>query len=150
MPINLEVLKTELLAGHPVTGAYNVDDALAAAEVMAVNVDLVGLITIGELREWALTNSRAFNLDAARTTGSTDQIKSIAVVGMSILNSGPDGLDPANATHVAMVTELVAAGVWSTADRIALIDKATKIVSRAEILGLGRVKHGHVQMARAI
>lgn len=34
---DLVALKAELLAGHPDTGAYNVDDALAAAEINEVN-----------------------------------------------------------------------------------------------------------------
>lgn len=148
--MSLQALKDELLAGHPVTGAYDADDALAAAEVMAVNVDVVGPITVTELREWAATNARAFKLDSARTTGSTDQVKSLAIIGMSVLNSGPEGLDPANATHVALVNELVADGVWSAADRTALIAKATKVLSRAEILSLGRVRAGEVAQARAL
>ena len=35
--MDIDVLKTELLAGHPDTGAYNADDALAAGELNAVN-----------------------------------------------------------------------------------------------------------------
>lgn len=34
---DLVALKAELTAGHPDTGAYNVDDALATAEINAVN-----------------------------------------------------------------------------------------------------------------
>ena len=39
MAINYVKLAAELAAGHPVTGAYNVDDALAAAELNAKNID---------------------------------------------------------------------------------------------------------------
>ena len=36
--MDYQALKTELLAGHPVTGAYDADDALAADQLNAVNV----------------------------------------------------------------------------------------------------------------
>lgn len=36
--INYPALTAELLAGHPVTGAYNADDQLAADELNALNV----------------------------------------------------------------------------------------------------------------
>ena len=132
--MDLQALKTELDAGHPVTGAYNVDDALAAGELNAVNQTKVRAISITELREWASENARAFNLFNAQTTGGTgdtDQVRSLAIVGMSILNSGTGNLDPSNDTHVDLVNELVAGGVWSAADRTALIAKASDDMSRA-------------------
>ena len=35
--MDIVALAAELTAGHPVTGAYNADDALAAGELNAVN-----------------------------------------------------------------------------------------------------------------
>ncbi len=150
MPINLEVLKTELLAGHPVTGAYNVDDALAAGEINAENVTRFVPLSVAKLREWAATNARAHNLNAAQTTGATDQIKNIAVILMGIFNSDDGILDPGNSIHVAAVNELVAASVWTSGDRDDLVTKATEAASQATVLGLGRVREGEVQQARAL
>ena len=39
---NIGKLKTELALTHPVTGAYDADDALAANELNAINIDAEG------------------------------------------------------------------------------------------------------------
>ena len=148
--MSLQALRTELDAGHPNTGAYSADDGIAASEINAINRSRVRAITIGELREWAAENARAYKLHQAQESGATDQVKNLAIIGMAILNAGQTGLDPSNQMHVAMVNGLVAGGVWNVADREALISKATDDVSRANELGFGRVKRGHIQMARAM
>jgi len=148
--MNLIALKTELDAGHPVTGVYDADIAVAAGQLNAVNQTRVRAIDITELREWASEDERAYKLFQAQTTGETDQIKNLAIVGISMLNSGQTGLDPSNEMHVEMVNGLVAGGVWTSDDRTALIAKASDDMSRAEKIGIGMVQPGNVTQAREI
>jgi len=148
--MSLAALATELVAGHPVTGAYDADDALAAVEVNAVNVDRMRPITAVELFDWSLVGNRSQNLSLVAASGASDRLKSLALNMSRVLDSSLVGLDPSKSSHVDAVNELVTAGVWSAADRTALVAAATDTVSQAVALNLGRVREGEVQQARAL
>ena len=147
--MNIDALKVELLAGHPVSGAYDADDAIAAAQLNAVNRTRLRAVSMRELREWAAIGARAFKIrQGIDNTGLTDQQRNLCLIGDKLLGTDDGNLDPSNSAHVAFVNELVAAGVLSAGDRTALVMKATDNISWAEELGFGTVKVGHVQMAR--
>ena len=60
-----------------------------------------------------------------------------------------DAADPRDNRWVALVDGLVAGAVLTAADKAALIAEATVPRSRAEELGIPRVKPGHVAEARS-
>lgn len=148
--MDLAKLKAELDLGHPTTGAYDTNDAAAMGQINAENRTKLNILSMTELREWAAVDARAFNLrQAIGNEGLSNQVRNLAILGDILLGTDDGALDPGNAIHVTMVNELVAAGVWSAADKTALIAKATEDVSRAVELGLGKVGEGHIAQARA-
>ncbi len=147
-------LATELAGTHPVTGAYDADDAIAAGQLNAVNRTRLRPLSMMELREWAGLSGRGFAIySAIADTGLTNQQRNVAYVADKLLGTDDGNLDPGNALHVGMVDVLVSASIISAADKTALVTKATDNVSRAEELekefGASVVREGDVQIARA-
>lgn len=150
MPSQEQILADELTAGHPNSGAYPLDDQAAADVLNTANRTRLRAVSMTELREWAALNARAFKLRVGiDNTGLSDQVRNLCIILDSILGTDDGKLDPSNGLHVAMVNELVAAGVWSAADRTALVAAATDSITRGEELGLGHVQPGHVANAKA-
>ena len=89
-------LKAELDAGHPVTGAYNIDDALAADELNLENIEVDKLTT--PLEAMNATDATEFNSlsDAQKSLWASvlswDEINLNAGVGLAtaigLWNSG--------------------------------------------------------------
>lgn len=132
--MDLTALKAELLAGHPGTGPYDADDATAAGEMNAVN---------RTLPKASLTGSEVLNaVDTAEFAAlATDADRQIVwnIVHLGTVN--PFGIE------ATLFTGLFGAG---SATITALAAARQRPVSRAVELGLGTVKHGHVETARAI
>lgn len=130
--MDIDLLKAELLAGHPDTGAYDTDDAVAADQLNVVN---------RSIDKATMTGSEVFNaIDQAEFTAlnNSQEAQIWNVLSMGVLN--PFGLE------ASIFTSLFGAGSNTItklkADR-------TIAVSRAAELGLGFVKVGYVKQARA-
>ncbi|HUT92498.1 MAG TPA: hypothetical protein VMY37_23595 [Thermoguttaceae bacterium] len=129
--MNIAALKAELLAGHPGTGAYDDDAAVAAGQLNAVNrtrnrASMTGSEIINAVvpSEWnALT-------DAERQT-----VWNILHLG----DVNPFGVE------ATLLTSTFGAG---SATITALAAARKDDVSRADELGLGTVYPGHVENAR--
>ncbi len=127
----LDDLKSELLAGHPDTGAYSADDAIAANEINAVNrtqnkasmsgSEVANAIDIGE-----------FN---ALSAGDEQLIWNVIHIG----DIDPFGVEATIFTNVF--------GGGSVTITALAADRKTP-VSRAQELNLGRVGTGLVTEAR--
>ena len=138
--MDLTALKTELDAGHPDTGAYNVDDALAAAELNAVN----------------RTQDRS-SVPAAEILAAVVPAHYLTVFadgGNSVhrrywedmMNSGGNiDLDNQN---IRDALSTIFSGNAATLTALSALQ--TISISRASELGLGRVRTGTVQQARAL
>ena len=149
--MNLNALAAELAAGHPVTFAYDADDATAADQLNAVNRTRLRSLSMQELREWAGLNARGFKIySAISDAGKSDQERNVAYVADKLMGTDDGSLDPDNALHVAMVDMLVSGGIISASDKTALVTKATENISRATELGFGIVRVGTVAQARAL
>ncbi len=145
----MSILSDELVAGHPVTGAYDADDELARAELYAVNVPDVQALSMHSLREWASVGERAFKITTGiADVGLTDQQRNLCILADKLLGTDDGTLDPSNAEHVTFVNELVAANVLSAADKTALIAKATALVSVVRKENLGHVAISDITKAR--
>lgn len=125
-------LKTELLAGHPDTGAYNADDALAAGELNAVNRTTNKTEMTGSEVMQSVVPAAFLALSAAEKQRVWD-----------ILHLGT--LDPFGIEADLMV-DIFGGG---SATITALVADRVNNVSRAVELGIGFVYPGHVQNARA-
>lgn len=131
--MDLQALKVELLAGHPDTGAYSLDDATAAAELNAVNrTNPRASMTASELMN--TINKAEFD---ALLAGDRALVWNVLHIG----DINPFGIEASIFTSAfgagsGTITSLAAA-------RIAA-------VSRADELGIGSPTPGDVIQARAV
>ena len=129
--MNIAALKAELTAGHPGTGAYDADAAIAAGELNAVNRTKI---------KSSLSGNDLFTAtDATEFAALTDVKKQLWV---SWCNSDRDPSDAANVAFVNFIFEPAS----TTLSNLAAI--RSEDVSRAVELGLGFVYPGHVENAR--
>jgi len=128
----IDRLRTELLAGHPVTGAYNADAALAAAELNAVNSTTnVGSMTGSEVMNKIVPS-------AFKALSAADKQTVWDILHLGTIN--PFGIE------ASLLTDIFGGG---SATITALGAARKNNVSRAVELGLGEIKPGHVERARA-
>ena len=131
--MSLAELKAELTAGHPDTGAYNVDDGIAATEINAVN---------RTRNKTSLTGSEVLNnVNAGEWNALTDVQKQEVwdIVHLGELN--PFGVE------ATLLTGVFGGGSVTIT---ALAAARKEDVSRATELGLGNVGEGTVAQARAL
>ena len=150
----MQALRAELDAGHPVTGPYSSDAAVAADQINAVNRSRLVPISSSELLAWsgqASALDRPRNLKIAEGKANpVEAIAAICVVAESTINRDGTSLDLNLSDRAAMLEALVAGGVLSDADKSSLYDIATEAISRATELGLGNIRPGTVEQARAL
>lgn len=133
-------LKAELLAGHPVTGAYDADNQVAADQLNAVN---------RTRNRTSMTGDEIFNAAvpadyAALDNGSGNTPDQ---QGLFMAFCGRTEIDPFAANNVQFITNMFGAGSGTvTALQAARVEN----VSRAVELNLGAVNAGDVSVARAL
>jgi len=132
--MDYQALKTELDGSHPVTGTYNVDSALAAGELNAVNVSSIKATMSGkELMD--LT-------DPTEYLALTDSEKAqwLALTGHDIVN-----------TEVGGMGQVIGTDIFTAGTTTSNIGTARQItISRAVDLGFGFVTPGDVEYARTL
>lgn len=130
--MNIDALKTELTAGHPDTGAYNADDALAADQLNAVN---------RKINRESMTGSEIINaLDKTEYLALSDVKKDRVWQVCHLGTVNPFGVE------ADLFIDIFGAG---SASITALQAARQDDVSRAVELGFGVVKVGYVQQARS-
>lgn len=129
--MDIDALKAELLTGHPDTGAYDADDAVAAGQLNAVN---------RTRNKPSLTGSEVLN--AVDKTEFNALVAASKQLVWDILHLGE--LNPFG-VEADLMTDMFGGGSTTIA---ALVVLRVEDVSRAVEIGLGVVKVGHVQMAR--
>lgn len=143
-------LRAELDNDPKTRGYSGMSNIEVVTDIMTKYSTKVSPVTMNQLREWAALNERALKINTAITGGSTNQVKNVALVVDKLLGNSDGFLDPDNSAHLGWINTLVADGIISSGDRAALAAKATTNITRAEKLGLGQVKEGHVLVARSI
>ncbi len=131
--MNLDALRAELAAGHPDTGPYDADDALAAGQLNAVNrTRNVESVTGQQIFEAVVpADYNALLADQRQLLG--------VIIGM--------GTILVNGTNTkAALTAMFGSGTGTRTNLAAL---QTEQVSRAVEQKLGRVRAGDVERARA-
>ena len=126
-------LKAELATGHPTTGAYDKDDAVAAEQLNVVNRTVPrDTITAAELLEAIAATDHA-----ALDSGKRQLL--YAMLTMDTINiAGP--------RTRKLLEEVFDSGTSHTN----LKSLETKSVSRAAELGFGTIYEGTIQQARAL
>ncbi len=143
-------LKAEI-DGDPLPRGYSdMTDAEAAASLNTEDRSEIRPMSMQQLREWAAVGGRGFKVkQAIDNEGLDESVRNLAYIGDKLMGTDDAQLNPGNAEHVAFVNGLVAGGVISSADKDAMVEKATVAISRAVELGIGRVREGTVAEARA-
>lgn len=130
--MDITALKAELLGGHPDTGVYDADSVVAASQLNAVN---------RTRNKTSLSGNELFtSTDSTEFAALTDTERQMWV---SWCNTDRD---PTNARNISFVNFIFGGGS-TTIGNLATI--RTEDVSRAVEIGLGVVKAGHVEQARA-
>lgn len=132
--MNVQTLKSELDGGHPVTGAYSVDDQAAADELNAANITVERESLSGSAIYNTIVPAEFSALDASQR----QQVRDIFGLG--------DSIDVRTGTNVRTVLLDLFGPASQT--RTNLVALAQESISRAAELGLGRVEAKHVRWAR--
>jgi len=132
--MNYQLLKTTLLGDHPVTGVYNVDDALAAAEMAVVNCSQ---------NRTSLSGDELFRAtDSIEFVALTDHKR---VLWVSFCSKDVDPFDSANVDFV----QWIFGGGSDTVTN--LNTERTATVAHWQLVGLDKEPNGdHIAHARSI
>lgn len=140
MAIDYQALKAELLAGHPVTGAYDADDQIAADQLNVVNRQRNRESMTGD-EIFEATNQAEFQaLNKGQGNTSDDY-------GHWLIFCARNELNPFSTANVNFVTDMFAAGSTTLTN---LNNLRREDVSRAVELGFGFVYRRDVAKARAL
>ena len=151
---NLQKLKAELDAGHPVTGAYSANSEAAAKEINALNRTRINAIGSAELLAWSGQASdgdrpRIIKIEEGKANAD-EQCAALCITAEQMIMRDNTSLDLNLPDRVAMLNALVAYGILSAADKASIDALSQESISRADELGLGSVKAGTVQQARSL
>ena len=145
--MDIAKLKTELVTDPESMGYAALSDADAAGAINLANRDYTVPLNSRTSLSWAMRTGRLADIETATTAG-TPAIQSIALGVKHLLGRSDTEIDMSDSDHVAMIDGLVAGGVLDAANKAELVTMATSQRSRADELGLGQVRVGHVQEAR--
>lgn len=139
MAEKLVALRAQLDAGHPVTGAYDPDDAVAAAQVRELNIAL-DEESLDQLA-WATTGTRWGDIHAAANAATDDHTQTVAMAALSYLERG-------ETMPLSLVADLRTTGTITVNSENAF--KNPTLTSIQRIHSLGKVRQGEVQQARML
>lgn len=140
-------LKTELVTDPESMGYAALSDADASLAINLADRDYTIPLNSRTSLSWAMRTGRLADIETATTTG-TPAIQAIALGVKHLLGRSDTEIDMGDSDHVAMIDGLVAGGVLDAANKAELVTMATSQRSRADELGLGHVRVGHIQEAR--
>jgi len=151
---NLQALKAELDAGHPVTGAYSANSEAAAEEINALNRTRINAIGSAELLAWSGQASsgdrpRIIKIEEGKANAD-EQCAALCITAEQMIMRDNTSLDLNLPDRVAMLNALVAYGVLSAADKASIDALAEESISRADELTLGSVRAGTIEQARSL
>ena len=146
--MDIAKLKSELTVDPESMGYAGLSDADAAGAINLANRDYTVPLDSRTALEWAMRTGRLADIETATTAG-TPAIQAIAIGVQHLLSRADTEIDMDNPDHVAMVDGLVAGGVIDAGNKAELVTMSTSQRSRADELGLGQVRVGHVEKARS-
>lgn len=149
---NLQKLRAELDAGHPVTGAYSDDPQIASDQINALNRSRINPVGSAELLAWSGQSSvgdrpRIIKIDEGKSNANENCV-ALCITADEMIKRDNTTLDLNLPDRVQMFDALVAFGVLSESDKSSVYEIATEAISRAVELSLGVVRAGTVEQAR--
>ena len=151
--------RSEFVADPAAIGYAGMTDAEAAAAANALTQTRTRLIPSRELLKWVALQGRHTRLEIAAEAalppdtdpGYADAVglRSACRTALIMVELDDGRLDVEDPEIMGLLDTLVAAGVWTQADRDSLEALAQETTSRAAIRGLGEVLPGHVFKARS-
>lgn len=141
--MNYTELKAELDSG-----TYSADPQIATEELNALTVTSYQEIISGNLRGYLASIGKLFEIKQA-SENENHPLRDVALAVMLTMqpNGGIDFSDPAN---VAMLAGLKAGFGLTDEQEVSILALGEIKISRAQALGLGRVRAGDVEKARAL
>lgn len=140
--MNVETLKTELL-----TGSYSADSQTAAEQLNEKNITSYQEIVGGKVRGYLILIGKLFEIDAA-SKNQDHPARDLALGLMLTLQPG-GGIDFSDSANITALQSLKAAFGLTDEDEQFILKLGEIKISRAEQLGLGRVRASDVEKARA-
>jgi len=166
--MSLQALKDELIAGHPTSGAYSVNNQAAANELNALN--RVAVASVEALRNYFLLERKGnmalmgrLEYVSQQSVGAVNPLGDAVTLTlahvtacqtmMRITNPGSDfALDLNDARFQSLLDDLAGGTgckVIGPADKTAITAMSQNKQSRATELGFGLMREGHIEVARA-
>lgn len=144
--MNYHVLWSELRDDPLHMGYETMTDDAVVAVLSAATIPAVGPISVLTALRWAAQVGAIPKLRAAAAAGGA--IGGVAEVVLALLNAQDTEIDLNDGEVAAMFGALVEAGVFSTGDQHAFVMRATRLISRAQQLGLNGITVTDVHNAR--
>ena len=147
--MNYSILVSEISDDPSNRGYAGMSDAEVAVSLNTADRIIQRPVPIKQILRWSAAVDGIYRLREASSTGPKDK-RRLADAALQLLNHPHiDELDVTDPEIAGMLEALVSFGVFTAAERDALIDRGKVTISRAEELGLGQVKVGYVQRARS-
>lgn len=129
--------------------AYDgLSDAEIAASLNALTIDSFRPLGSRELLQWAAGSGRLVRLMRAGESHPSDEIRSIALVAVKMLDRSDTQLDLSLPEHQAFVGALVVGAVLASKDRDSLESIAGTKISVAQSYGRDAISHQEVAAIR--
>jgi len=145
---NIKLLSEEVLNDPLARGYSTMTNDEVAADLNSEHRSKNVIITSAELLAWSASNGRLDSLKTAAESGVDAAAKSLAGAAYLMVTRDGTYLDLSLSDRVQLLDGLVAYGVLTAEDKADLVAKSTEPCSRAEELGIGRVRSGDVAHVR--
>lgn len=147
---NISIIKTEIDNDPLARGYASMSNEEVVVSLLTDDRTKLVPISSSELLAWSVSGGRLARIKAGIDGGVDDVEKSLCEVCYIMIRRDSTSLDLNEQTRVDMLDALVAYGRLTDSDRTDLYNKATVSISRAEELGIGRVRSGDVAQARLL
>ena len=147
--MDIAKIKTLLASDHPVSGAWNEDDALAADQFNAANITHVSPVAMRWVVRWAGRHDIFTVLGAGSSSGNKD-IRKLCKAALVMVNNPriPD-FDVADPELNEMFQALVTGEIVTQDQKDDLFAMGVSMISLATQEGLATVNATHIAHARA-
>lgn len=137
------------ITNDPLSRGYaGMTDEQVAESLNAANISINATVTKAKLLQWAGANQRIVKLKGGLASPN-DDVENICEAALRLLSAADvTTFDTGDSANTAFLDALVAARVLEDADKTSLLELGEKTISRAEQLGIGTVRVGHVGEAR--
>jgi len=155
--MTIAAIKAEITIDPLTRGYAGMTDQQVVDSLLAQDRSRINPLSSAELLAWAAggaddaqaIKSRYERIQESSTAHPSGAVRGACLAAMGLIQRDGTELDLNLPDRAALVGGLVAGGVLTVTEQAELTTLATETVSRAEELGLGVVRPGHVTLARS-